>query len=123
MVRFKHLFCHRFYGDRMTSRALHLCFDLKSEGKVTTIRAGTVWLHEACCPPIFHGAVVIPDMLFFERILNSTQTHKEQRRASRYAVGSAFPLKAVLNLVGCDEFGEPLASSDGHGWNWSGRLV
>ena len=62
-------------------------------------------------------------MLFFERILNSKQAHKEQRRASRYAVGSAFPLKAVLNLVGRDEFGEPLASSDGQGWNWVGRLV
>ena len=62
-------------------------------------------------------------MLFFERILNSKQAHKEQRRASRYAVGSAFPLKAVLNLVGRDEFDEPLASSDGQGWNWAGRLV
>lgn len=62
-------------------------------------------------------------MLFFERILNSKQSPKEQRRASRYAVGSAFPLKAVLNLVGRDEFGEPLASTDGRGWNWAGRLA
>src|SRR6186713_1837852 len=62
-------------------------------------------------------------MLFFERILNSKQTQKEQRRASRYAVGSTFPIKAALNLVGRDEFGEPLTSSDGQGWNWAGRLV
>lgn len=66
---------------------------------------------------------VVSDMLFFERILNSKQAHKEQRRASRYAVGSSFPLKASLNLVGCDEFGESLESSDGQGWNWAGRLV
>ena len=63
------------------------------------------------------------DMLFFERILNSKQSPKEQRRASRYAVGAAFPLKAVLNLVGRDEFGELLASTDGRGWNWAGRLA
>ncbi len=62
-------------------------------------------------------------MFFFERILHSKPSIKEQRRASRYAIGSAFPLKAVLNVVGCDEFGEPLESSDGTGWDWAGRLV
>ncbi len=62
-------------------------------------------------------------MLFFERILNLKNNPKEQRRASRYAVGPAFPLKAVLNLVGRDEFGELLKSSDGQGWDWVGRPI
>jgi hypothetical protein len=62
-------------------------------------------------------------MLFFERILKFRKAPKEQRRASRYAIGSAFPMKAVLNLVGRDEYGELLESSDGQGWNWMGRLV
>lgn len=66
---------------------------------------------------------VVSAMLFFERILNSKQAYKEQRRAARYAVGAAFPLKSVLNLVGCDEFDEALASPDGQGWNWTGRLI
>jgi len=63
-------------------------------------------------------------MLFFERILNSKSGGvKEQRRATRYAVGSSFPIKAMLNLLGRDEFGQQLASADGRGWNWAGRLV
>src|SRR4051794_9558565 len=63
-------------------------------------------------------------MLFFERILNSKPGGvKEQRRAPRYAVGSSFPMKAMLNLLGRDEFGQQLASADGRGWNWAGRLV
>jgi len=63
-------------------------------------------------------------MLFFERILNSKPGgNKEQRRATRYAVGSSFPMKTMLNLLGRDEFGQQLASADGRGWNWTGRLV
>ena len=62
-------------------------------------------------------------MLFFDRILPSKPAPKDQRRAARYAIGASFPLKAVLNVVGCDEFGDPLESSDGEGWNWTGRMV
>ncbi len=63
-------------------------------------------------------------MLFFERILNSKPGGvKEQRRATRYAVGASFPMKAMLNLMGRDEFGQQLASADGRGWNWAGKLV
>lgn len=63
-------------------------------------------------------------MLFFERILNSKPGGtKEHRRATRYAVGSSFPMKAMLNLLGRDEFEQQLASADGRGWNWAGRLV
>ncbi len=64
-------------------------------------------------------------MLLFERILNfkGAPASKEQRRAARYAIGPAFPIKAVLNLMGRDELGEPLASSDGQGWDWTGKLV
>jgi len=62
-------------------------------------------------------------MLFFERILHPKTDPKDQRRASRYAVGPDFPIKAVLNLEGCDEYGETLTSSDGKGWDWIGRLI
>ena len=65
-------------------------------------------------------------MLFFKRIMKlaeGTPAPSERRRAPRYSVGAEFPLKAVLNLAGRDEFGNPLQSSGGDGWNWGGRLV
>ncbi len=65
-------------------------------------------------------------MLFFKRILNLAESDdgaSERRRAPRYALGADFPLQTVLNLTGRDEFGQPLKSSHGQGWNWGGRLL
>jgi len=74
-------------------------------------------------PPLFLSVRPGLRMLFFERIINPTQAPAEKRRATRYVVGSAFPLKSVLNLVGRDDNGEVLKTGDGEGWDWNGRLV
>ena len=64
-------------------------------------------------------------MLFFKRILgDSTPAIPSDRRGGpRCPVGPTFPLKAVLNTVGRDEMGLPLQSTDGEGWDWTGRLI
>jgi hypothetical protein len=60
-------------------------------------------------------------VLFFKRILNfrrdALAKMRDKRRSTRYPVGSGFPLKATLNLVG--QVGAPRGS----GVNWSGRLA
>jgi PilZ domain len=65
-------------------------------------------------------------MLFFKRILNLAESDdgaSERRRAPRYAVGADFPAQTILNITGRDEYGQPLKSSHGQGWNWGGRLL
>lgn len=64
-------------------------------------------------------------MLFFKRILNVTtgNSSRDKRRANRYAVNPAFPLRAILSLTGRDSFGNPLKASDNKGWDWKGHLV
>jgi PilZ domain len=60
-------------------------------------------------------------MLFFKRILKLSSDAPEQRRTCRYAVGPKFPLQSVLNLVGRDDTGSLLESTEG--WDWKGKLV
>jgi hypothetical protein len=65
-------------------------------------------------------------MLFFKRILDvrkAPESTSNRRVASRFIVHDTFPLKAVLNIVGRDEMGQPLKSRHGEGWDWPGRLV
>ena len=64
-------------------------------------------------------------MLFFKRILNfkkETVEESDQRKTLRHAVGSAFPFKAVLTLIGHDDEGNPLPAG-GKGQDWTGRLT
>lgn len=64
-------------------------------------------------------------MLLFKRILEATtgSRSRDKRRAQRYVVSPAFPLRAVLSLCGRDTFGNPLKASDNKGWDWKGHLV
>lgn len=64
-------------------------------------------------------------MLFFKRILDvkKLSTPSDRRGGSRFAVKQGFPIKTVLNIHGRDENGHLLKSSDGEGWDWTGRLL
>lgn len=66
-----------------------------------------------------------PPVLLFKRILNSAKSENksvDKRRAARYAVGAAFPFKAVLVLPVHDEDGNALADKN-HTQACGGRLV
>ncbi len=64
-------------------------------------------------------------MLFFKRILEvkKSSSASDRRGGVRYAVKPGFPIKTVLNILGRDEQGHLLQSRDGHGWDWTGRLL
>lgn len=64
-------------------------------------------------------------MLFFKRILDVSKSSAapDRRGGPRYAVKPGFPIKTVINIHGRDEQGHLLTSSDGKGWDWSGRLI
>ncbi|MES1168694.1 MAG: PilZ domain-containing protein, partial [Oleiharenicola lentus] len=65
-------------------------------------------------------------MLFFKRILAVRKPAKaaaNRRVASRFAIHDGFPIKAVLNIVGRDELGQPLKARNGEGWDWHGKLL
>ncbi len=66
-------------------------------------------------------------MLFFKRILD-VRTHSSgsanRRAASRFAVNPGFPVVAVLNIAGRDEFGRSLSKSKrGTGWDSPVQLI
>jgi len=64
-------------------------------------------------------------VLLFKRILSSAKPENksaDKRKAPRYAVGPAFPFKAVLVLPVHDDDGNPTADKD-HTQAWGGRLV
>jgi hypothetical protein len=64
-------------------------------------------------------------VLLFKKILNfskQTVASSDKRQAERYAVGQAFPFKAVLTLIGHDGDGNPIPNSD-KGQDWAGRLT
>ena len=64
-------------------------------------------------------------MLLFKRILSSAKPENksaDKRKAPRYAVGAAFPFKAVLVLLVHDEDGNPTGDKD-NTQAWGGRLV
>jgi hypothetical protein len=64
-------------------------------------------------------------VLLFKRILNSARPEEksaDKRKAPRYAVGAAFPFKAVLILPVHDEDGNPTGDK-GNTQAWGGRLV
>lgn len=64
-------------------------------------------------------------MLLFKRILafRKDDSPADRRVGLRYSVSPRFPLKTVLNVIGRDEQGHLLPTSDGRGRDWSGRLV
>jgi hypothetical protein len=64
-------------------------------------------------------------MLLFKRIiaLGKDDTPADRRLGQRYCISPRFPLKALIHLVGRDEFGNPLPASDGCGRDWTGRLI
>lgn len=74
-------------------------------------------------------------MAFFQRILQEPTSVPpavggpagvlpaiERRRAPRFPVSPAFPLRVVLNYIGRDDTGAPMSESR-HGWHWKGRLL
>ena len=70
---------------------------------------------------LIHGLVV----LLFKRILNHAQSDAEpddKRQAVRYAVGPAFPFKAVVTLMAHDEEGN-LLNDQRRAQAWAGRIT
>jgi hypothetical protein len=64
-------------------------------------------------------------MSIFKRILNFSKeavAQSDKRKAPRHAVGQAFPVKAVVNLVVHDSNGHAVPDST-KGQDWTGRLV
>jgi hypothetical protein len=64
-------------------------------------------------------------MSIFKRILNFSQeavANSDKRVAPRHPVGQAFPVKAVISLVGHDDDGHPLPDRVKR-QDWAGRLV
>jgi hypothetical protein len=66
-------------------------------------------------------------MLFFKRILDVRKTSGDtinRRAASRFVVNPGFPVVAVLNIAGRDEFGRPLSKAKrGEGWDSPVQLI
>lgn len=64
-------------------------------------------------------------MLLFKRILalGKDDTPPDRRLGRRYCISPRFPLKAVIHVVGRDQFGHPLGTADGAGRDWTGRLI
>lgn len=65
-------------------------------------------------------------MLFFKRILNFTPdaiAQREKRRATRYPIGQAFPVKAVLNITGRDGEGFIIKANARSGQDWGGWML
>lgn len=64
-------------------------------------------------------------MLFFKRILDTRKPEapSDRRGGSRFAVQAGFPVKAILNIAGRDELGQPLADKNKQGLDWTGRLI
>jgi hypothetical protein len=62
----------------------------------------------------------------FKKILSfgsGSEDPAEKRKATRYPVGAAFPLKTALNLFGRDSQGKLITSPDGTGRDWSGKMI
>jgi len=65
-------------------------------------------------------------VLFFKRILNfsaEAMAKKEKRRATRYPVGQAFPVKAVLTIIGRDGEGFVVKAPNRSGQDWGGWML
>jgi hypothetical protein len=65
-------------------------------------------------------------MLFFKKILNSrseSTSAKEKRLASRFPVGSEFPVKAQVCLIGRDAIGRLVSKKMEDGRYWAGKLI
>lgn len=65
-------------------------------------------------------------MRFFQRILKFTPEvagATDHRRNKRFAVGQAFPVKAVLTLAGRDGEGVKISSTETEGQDWGGWMV